>query len=161
MAFTKHFPLAELTTSGRHPEIDNTPPDALLSNGEKISAKLEQARAIWSAKLGHECNVRVSYGYRCPALNAACGSISTTSAHLEFLAADAVPKGNTLREAWNALRLDPTFMEDVDQLIIERGCIHIGLATAVRPDAPRHELRTESPGPHYPLWAIWPAEGRG
>lgn len=161
MAFAKHFPLAELATSGRHPEIDNIPPAYLIPNGEKLSAKLERAREIWSVEIGRECRVRISYGYRCPALNAACGSVSTTSAHMEFLAADAIPEVLTLSQSWDALRLDPDFMRDVDQLIIERGCVHIGLATSVRRDNPRRELRTESPGPHYPLWAIWPAEGRG
>jgi hypothetical protein len=158
MTFSEHFPESELTTNGKHPEIPNVPPAGLIPNGELISAKLEQARAIWSAKLGRECHVRISYGYRCPALNTAVGSVSTTSAHLEFLAADAIPEGMAVREAWDALRLDPTFMEDVDQLIVERGCVHIGLATSVRTGHPRHELRTEAPGPHYPIWAIWPGE---
>ena len=157
-----HFPLDVITTNGKHPEIDNTPPDVLIENGSLLSWKLEQARAIWSKKLGRECHVRITYGYRCPQLNTACGSTSTTSAHLEFSAADCIPEGMTLREAWDALREDPEFMKGVDQLIIERGCIHIGLPVKAHGFVARHELRldtTVNGVRSYPLWAIWPAKG--
>jgi hypothetical protein len=161
MAFAEHFPLSDLITNGQHPEIENTPPDDLIPNGEKISAKAEQALAIWSKIPGFK-STKASYGFRCTALNTACGSTSTTSAHLEFLGVDLLVFGITLRQAFDALRLDPDFMKDVDQLIIERGCIHIGLATKIRPNAPRHQLRldkTINGIRTYPLWAIWPAEG--
>jgi hypothetical protein len=151
---TDHFSLEELTRT--KPGIPNDPPMALAKNLVLIAEKLEQARAIW------KCPVVISYGYRCPALNTACGSTSSTSAHLEGLAADAVPTNLTLREAFDALVADPEFMADVDQLIIERGCIHIGLATSKRPGAPRHELRTEqvvNGERHYPLFGNWSPQG--
>ena len=159
MSFAPHFPYSELITNGKHPEINNTPPDELIENGARLSWKLEQARKIWSKRLGRECHVRIPYGYRCKLLNKACGSVSKSSAHLEFSAADCAPEGLTSREAWDALRLDPYYMEDVDQLILERGIVHLGLPVKAHDFVARNELRIERPGPIYPLWAIWPAEG--
>ena len=151
---TDHFTIEELTRTKAG--IPNDPPMALAKNLVKIALKLEQARAIWGFP------VIVSYAYRSPALNTACGSTSTTSAHLEGLAADAVPTNLTLREAFDALVADPEFMKDVDQLIIERGCIHIGLATARHGYIPRHELRldkTVNGVRTYPLLGIWTVNG--
>lgn len=156
-----HFPLAELTKVGPHAGIDNTPPDSLLPNGRRVAQKLEQARAIWSAKLGKDCKVLISYGYRCAALNKAVGG-SQTSAHALFLAADAIPADLTLREAFDALVADPEFMADVDQLIIERGCIHCGLAIPAHNNIPRHELRLDKDVDGvrtYPLFGIWTPQG--
>lgn len=146
-----HFSLEELTRT--KPGIDNTPPVSVAANLLKIAEKLEQARAIWGVR------VAVPYAFRCLALNTSVGG-SKTSAHLEGLAADTIPEGLDLRKAWDMLRLHPTFMADVDQLIIERGCIHIGLAVAAHGFIPRHELRTDQDIDgvrHYPLFGIWEA----
>ena len=154
-ALTPHFSLAELTKVGPHAGIDNTPPDEIAGNLLKVADKLEAARAIWA------CPVMISYGYRCKALNDAVGS-QDTSAHILGLAADAVPTNLTLREAFDALVADPSFCEDVDQLIIERGCVHIGLAVPAHGNVPRHELRLDQDvnGVRtYPLYGHWTAEG--
>jgi hypothetical protein len=94
-------------------------------------------------------------------LNDAVGS-QDTSAHRLFLAADAIPEGMELRAAWDALVADPDFMVDVDQLIIERGCIHMGLAVPAHGNVPRHELRLDAgPVDHrtYPLFGHWTPQG--
>lgn len=164
MNLTPHISLESMTTSGRHPEIDNTPPDSLAANILRTAEKVEEAFAILSTATGRVVLPGISYGYRCPALNKAVGSVSTTSAHLEGSAADmVVPPGITPQEFWDALRQHPTFMQEVDQLIIERGCVHLGLPVSAHAYVARHELLTEDNGPHglhYPLFAIWtpPAE---
>ena len=152
---TEHFSLEELTKVGSHAGIDNTPAPELAGSLLRVAQKLEQARAIWA------CPVLISYGYRCKALNDAVGS-HDTSAHLLALAADAVPTNLTLREAFDALVADPSFCEDVDQLIIERGCVHIGLAIPAHGNVPRHELRLDQDvnGVRtYPLMVFWTAQG--
>ena len=152
---TEHFTLQELTKVGPHKEISNDPPMEVAGSLLKVAEKLEQARAIWA------CSVIVSYGYRCKALNDAVGS-HDTSAHLLGLAADAVPLELTLREAFDALVADPAFCADVDQLIIERGCVHIGLAIPAHGNVARHELRLDA-GPAdartYPLLGHWTPQG--
>lgn len=158
---SEHFTLAELASTGAHPGIDNAPSVPTRARLVRVAEKLEQARAIWSLKLGRDCPVRVSYAYRCPALNAAVGS-NPTSAHVLGLAADAIPQGLELRAAFDALVADPEFMKDVDQLIIERGCIHIGLAIPAHNNIPRRELRLDRDVAgvrRYPLYGIWTPEG--
>ena len=158
---TKHISLEAMTTNGRHPEIDNTPPQSLATNILRTAEKVEEAFAILSAAEGREILPRLSYAYRCPALNKAVGSVSKTSAHLEGSAADMlVPEGVSPRRFWGILRKHATFMAGVDQLIIERGCVHLGLPVAAHGYVARHELRTETIGPdgvHYPLFDIWQA----
>ena len=160
---TEHISLEEMQQS--HHGIDNTCPDEFKDNLQKAADKAEQARGILSDAAGVECHLRITYGYRCAAENTACGSTTQTSAHSFALATDSVPDPDlfTLRKAWDALRQHPTFMDDVDQLIIERGCIHIDLPVETHNFIARHELRTDitaSDGTrHYPLWAIWPNEG--
>lgn len=155
MNLTEHFTLEELTTSGRHPEIQNDASALVVENLRKIAAKFEQARAIWGVP------VAISYGYRCEKLNQAVGG-SSSSAHLLGLAADAIPQGLEFRPAWDMLVAHPTFCEDIDQLIIERGCIHIGLALPRYGDVPRHQLRLDATigGKRiYPLYGIWTPDG--
>ena len=155
MNLTEHFTLEELTSVGPHAGINNSPPPSLMLNGMKLALKLEQARGIWNVP------VRISYGFRCQALNDAVGS-QRGSAHCLFLAGDTIPQGITLRPAWDMLVADPHFMEDVDQLIIERGCVHIGLSVPAHSNVPRHELRLDQDingVRHYPLYGIWTPEG--
>ena len=155
MHLSDHFTFEELTGVGIHTGIDNTPPAGLAGNAILLAAKLEQARAIWGVP------VRVPYGYRCKLLNEAVGG-SLTSAHCLFLAVDSIPMGLDLRKAWDMLVADPDFMRDVDQLIIERGCVHIGLAIPAHDNIPRNELRLDldvNGVRTYPLYGIWTPEG--
>ena len=152
---TPHFTFEELTKVGPHQGIDNTPPTAIAGNLLKIAEKLEAAREIWGVP------VNVSYGFRCLELNAAVGG-SETSAHLYGLAADAIPEGMDMRHAWDMLVAYPGFCADVDQLIIERGCVHIGLPTERHGFVPRHELRLDADENGvrvYPLFGHWTPTG--
>lgn len=154
---TEHFSLEELTRVGPHADIDNDPPPEIAGNLLAVATKLELARAIWGG-----VKVRVDYGYRCEALNKAAGG-SETSAHMQGLAADVVPDGIELRPAWDALAEHPDFMTGIDQLIIERGCIHIGLPVAQHNFLPRHELRLDEDDGEghrtYPLYGHWTPHG--
>jgi zinc D-Ala-D-Ala carboxypeptidase len=155
LVLTPHFTLAELTKVGSHVRIDNTPSEDVVAKLRRVADKCEQARAIWATP------VNVSYGYRCPALNEAVGG-SETSAHMLGLAADLIPDGIGLRAAWDALVADPSFMVDVDQLIIERGCVHFGLAVPLHNNIPRHELRLDATVDGvrgYPLYGHWTPQG--
>jgi hypothetical protein len=152
---TPHFTFEELTQVGPHLGIDNDPPVAIAGNLVKVAEKCEQARAILGVP------IRISYGYRCEALNLAVGG-SETSAHMLALAADMIPDGMDLRVAWDKLAADPSYCADVDQLIIERGCVHVGLAIPLHGNIPRHELRLDSgPLQHraYPIYGFWTPTG--
>lgn len=153
MNLTQNFTLEELTTNGRHPEIENVPPACLMENGKSLAAVLENVRAALDDR-----PVRVTYGYRSPALNRACGG-SQTSAHVDFCAADLVPMGGwTLGGAFQQLIRCPEVMRDVDQIILESGCIHVGIRLARHGNVSRHEIRNESwaDGKRcYPLIGIW------
>ena len=122
-------------------------------NLERVADKLEDLRTI----LG--CPIRINSGYRPASLNEAIGG-SKTSAHIYGLAADVFPakvKGqHDLQNAFFEIANHPTFMANIDQLIIERGCIHVGLTGLEK--TPRRELRGESyegNKRHYPLIKIW------
>lgn len=152
---TPNFKLSEFLQSetARAHGIDlSNPPDEILSNLTRVAAKLEQARKIWG-----DVAVDVHNGWRPLELNRLIGS-RDSSAHVQGLAGDVVPEDLDLRAAFNKLLLDGTFMQDVDQAIIERGCIHIGLLVPGRHDAPRREVRIEAwvnGERKYPLLCIW------
>jgi zinc D-Ala-D-Ala carboxypeptidase len=80
-----HFTLAELTRSSVATArgIDNTPPPELLPRLVRTAEMLERIRSTL------QCPVIVTSGYRCPELNAAVGS-RTTSDHTQGHAADIV-----------------------------------------------------------------------
>lgn len=163
MNLTTHISMESMTSNGRHPEIENTPPEDLAANIQRTAEKVEEAFAILSAAMRRVILPRISYGYRGPALNKAVGSVSKTSAHLEGSAADMLtPPDVSPRQFWDILRQHPTFMQGVDQLIIERGCVHLGLPVSAHDYNARHELRTEERRPdgiHYPLFGTWKPTG--
>lgn len=170
--YPPHFPRTDLVQS-HHGIANDCPPD-LEGNLLRVAWKLEQMRAVLSEKAGMECWLKATYGYRCEAENKACGSTAKPSAHMFALAADVIPKPEcfSLRQAWDVLRVCDEFMggdEPVDQLIIERGCIHVGLALPWHDNKARGELRLDvdmpdhrSPGKTirtYPLFGVWTPGG--
>lgn len=159
---TANLSVEDMTTVGRHPGIDNAPPLAYAKNLVLTAEKVEQAFAILSRVLGKTVTPSISYGYRGPALNAAVGG-EPTSAHALGLAADLIiPAELGIKRAFEALRDDPVYMVDVDQLINERGCVHVGLPIPRHDYVPRHELRgdaTVNGRRTYPLLGIWTPTG--
>lgn len=88
MKLSQHFTLAELTRSATAQRlgIDNTPPPELLPRLVRTAEMLERIRATVGVP------VIVSSGYRCPELNKAVGSRSTSD-HTKGHAADIVAPG--------------------------------------------------------------------
>lgn len=83
MKLTEHFTLNEFTrsTTASRLKIDNRVPDELIANIQLTAIKLELVRIA----LGKP--IVINSGYRCPALNARVGGVST-SAHTKGLAID-------------------------------------------------------------------------
>jgi len=107
-----HFSLWEFVTSqtGERQNIDNTPSDEVIANLRTLCTSiLEPARAA----LGP---LRVSSGYRSPALNAAIGG-SKTSAHMLGFAADIIPLNTTKLAFAKWVAANCNF----DQIILEFG----------------------------------------
>jgi hypothetical protein len=157
MNLTEHFTAEELVTSGKHPEIDNSLPEKFDGNRLKVAELLEEARAILTEYYGEDTPIHVKYAWRGSELNKACGG-ERSSAHLEMLAADTYYTGHESSEVAQILFEHPTFMKNVDQLIIERGCLHYGLPCAASAYQARRELRKDAwvnGERHYPLIAVW------
>ena len=130
MQLTPHFWLREFTESStaRDLGIDNSPSPTHLANLKQLAQTLEQVRAL----LGHP--VFISPGYRSPKLNAALANSSSTSDHMNGLAADiSCPGyGTNLEVAQTLAASDIKF----DQLIYEQGqhttWVHLGIGSRMR-----------------------------
>ena len=86
MNLSEHFTLAEFTASSKARDlgIDNTPPDSLIPHLIKTAYGIEEVRSL----LGNN-PIHVNSAYRCPTLNQAVGSKST-SQHLSGSAVDFI-----------------------------------------------------------------------
>ena len=142
--------------------IDNTPTEEARKNIEQIMIPLTQeiidlGCSLWFKPFPAD---PINSGYRCDKLNNAIRG-SATSAHRAGLAVDiATANGVTVVELFNAVVKSPKIMKRIDQLILERGCLHVGC----RIGEPRHELRGEAfvtdaitgkVTRTYPLIRIW------
>jgi hypothetical protein len=137
MKLTPNFSLTEFEFSQTATRlgIDNRLPIALRPNVERLAETLEQIRA----RLGKP--IRITSGYRSPALNIAIPGSSPTSAHTKGLAVDFVcPAYGTPLDICKALR-DRTDI-DFDQLIEEGTWVHLAIPAAGR--AARREILTAS-----------------
>lgn len=76
-----HFTLEELTAT-QHRRFDNTPSPATLENLRRMAERMEEVRSLLGDRV-----IKVSSGYRSPAVNSAVGG-AKTSAHLSGLAVD-------------------------------------------------------------------------
>lgn len=118
-----HFTLEELVFSqtAARKGIDNTPSPAVLANLKRVAETLEAVRSL----LG-DVPIRISSGYRSPALNKAIGG-AKTSKHMDGLAVDftAPGFGTVLQTAKKIAASGIAF----DQVICEYGSwVHLGLA---------------------------------
>lgn len=102
---TEHFTLAEFCRSGTAARrgIDNTLPAELMPSAMKTLQMLERIRQQLSELAGKDVPILITSGYRCPALNTAIGS-SSTSDHLKASAADwTAPAFGSPRQVCTAL----------------------------------------------------------
>ncbi|MGA2966082.1 MAG: D-Ala-D-Ala carboxypeptidase family metallohydrolase [Terriglobales bacterium] len=141
MQISEHFTLEELCFSEAAVRLglDNTPSPIVTTNLKLMAASMER---IW-ALLGEP--IVVHSGYRSPQVNKAVGGVAT-SAHCHGLACDFVSPafGRPAEVAIAILRTDINY----DQLILEYGWIHVGLAQ--EGVSPRREALTKrSPGAGY------------
>lgn len=125
MQITEHFSVEELTRTDTG--LENGCPPSLAGNLLRLAETLEAVRGL----LG--CPLRINSGYRSERVNDACHGVHT-SAHLFARAADFVPQGMGIAEAFERIRKSGVVW---DQLILEPSWIHISVATAH--DAPRQE----------------------
>lgn len=118
-----NFTLEELTFSdiAARRGIVNLPNPEQLANLTRLSViLLEPIRELLGVP------IRINSGFRCPQLNYLVGSTAKHSAHLDGRAADFVPLGAPLRNAFDAIR---TNIKGFDQLIIEcNAWIHVAVA---------------------------------
>lgn len=135
MNLSPHFSLAELTASDTAVarKIDNTPTPAIAANLTRLAGVLEQVRTLVGAP------IKVSSGYRAPALNKAVGG-AANSAHVFGLAADITT--SALSPKALARMIDESDIV-FDQLIYEGTWVHIGLTTG----KPRRQVLTAKFGP--------------
>jgi hypothetical protein len=122
MQISEHFTLEELSFSeaAARRGVDNTPPPVVIVNLSLVATVMERIRTL----LGDRPIVAHS-GYRSAEVNRAVGGVET-SAHCHGLACDFVcPAFGTPAEA--ALVILKSDI-DYDQLILEYGWVHIGLA---------------------------------
>jgi len=122
MNISEHFTLEEFSFSEAAARLglDNTPGATAMANLKLVAAAMERVRA----RLGNRPMV-VHSGYRSPEVNRAVGGVAT-SAHCRGLACDFVcPAFGTPEEVARAiLNCDVAY----DQLILEYGWVHVGLA---------------------------------
>jgi hypothetical protein len=120
--FTPHFSLEELSRSdvALRRGWDNTPNAGEQANLRRLcETLLEPVRVMLGV------TVQVSSGFRSPMLNQAIGG-AAGSAHMDGRAADFVPQGISLQEAFDEIRLSSL---PYDQVIIECGAwIHLACA---------------------------------
>jgi zinc D-Ala-D-Ala carboxypeptidase len=119
---SEHFTLEELTFSETAARfgMDNTPAASVIKNLGLVATVMERIRAV----LGNKPIV-VHSGYRSLKVNKAIGGV-VTSAHCLGLACDFVCPtfGAPVEVALAILHSDI----DYDQLILEYGWVHVGLA---------------------------------
>jgi zinc D-Ala-D-Ala carboxypeptidase len=124
MQISEHFTLQEMSFSeaAARLAIDNTPTPEAIENLIRVAAAMEAIRALLGA-----IPINVHSGYRSPQLNRAVGGVES-SAHCRGLACDFVcPAFGTPMEVARTILSSAI---EYDQLILEYGWVHIGLASA-------------------------------
>lgn len=141
MNLSPNFTLQEMTFSQTAARlgVDNTPNDEQLANLVRLCETL-----LEPARLMLEVPLHVDSGFRSPHINQLVGGASN-SAHMEGRAADVLPIGMGLQEAFDKLRHDGL---PYDQIIIEcNAWIHLSIPAL---DAmARRQALTASGGPGH------------
>jgi hypothetical protein len=122
MKLSEHFTLEELSFSAAAARLglDNTPSTTVISSLTLVAAVMEQVRTRL-----RNLSITVHSGYRSPEVNQFVGGVPT-SAHCHGLACDFVcPAFGTPAEVALAILHSNIAY---DQLILEYGWVHIGLA---------------------------------
>lgn len=147
-----HFSLEELTRSqvALRRGLDNVPDELAVTFLTRLcSTLLEPVRTLLNIPL------HVDSGYRSAGVNIAVGG-AAGSAHMYGRAADIIPIGLDLHEAFNRIRVAAASLP-VDQLICE---CNAWLHLAIAPDGaqPRREFLTASGTPGHWYYSLVPSE---
>jgi len=122
MKISEHFTLEELSFSETAARLGlyNTPSASVIKNLVLVAAVMERVRTLLGSK-----PIVVHSGYRAPDVNKAVGGVAT-SAHCFGRACDFVCSafGMPAEVALAILKSDIEY----DQLILEYGWVHVGLA---------------------------------
>jgi hypothetical protein len=130
--YSEFFSFLELTDSKKHPELvanNREYAKKYINSGKRLSKLLETTRHI----LGDRGMITNS-GCRDPELNTAVGSIVPSSSHTRFEAADVVPIGMSLNDAFRAIQnaYRDGLLPDLRKVIIEEGrWLHIEVSMSV------------------------------
>lgn len=141
MRLTTHFQLAELIQSATADAqgLSNAPDVDQLANLQRLCEEiLEPVRDLLGVPLD------ITSGFRAPAVNAAIPEVgSHTSQHQLGEAADFVPRGLLLADAFHRIRQSDI---PVDQCILESGCLHLSCALAGTEPRRQFLIRHGQPG---------------
>jgi hypothetical protein len=131
MKLTEHFNLSEFVISQEAAArgIDNTPPAWALPNLQRVALLLEDVRALLGG-----FPILISSGWRCIELNKALRGSSSTSAHMQGLAADFIVPG--YGDPYSVCKAIESSELEFDQLIHEITWVHLATGGAMR----RHVL---------------------
>lgn len=126
MILTEHFDLWEFLHSDYAVRfgINNIPPAPALEELRRLANVMETVRAVCGDR-----PIRISSGYRAPALNSAVGG-SPNSAHVEGRAADFLVVGLDIPETARAITQS---VIDYDQLIHEGMWVHLAIPPKKKP----------------------------
>jgi zinc D-Ala-D-Ala carboxypeptidase len=144
MTISEHFTLEEFCFSETAARLglDNTPTSIVTTNLFLVAAVMERIRTLLGDK-----PIVVHSSYRAPKVNKAVGGVET-SAHCRGLACDFVcPAYGTPVEVTSAILKSNI---DYDQLILEYGWVHIGLAQAGVPLRREAMTRRSNLAPYEP-----------
>ena len=147
--FPKNFPLAELTRSERATRegIPNDPTPLHKANLSALAWRILQPLRDWYGK-----PIKVTSGYRSPALNTATPGSSATSQHSAGEAADIVASDGDNAALFHYIRKNLPF----DQLIWEYGTKQEPLWVHVSYRAnPRGKVLVTTGTPDKPTYAPW------
>lgn len=112
---TEHFSFNELTDSYNHPELvvaNRVSAQAYLKQLKYVAATLEEVRAVLGVPM------KVTSGFRNPALNKAVGG-SATSGHTLGLCADFKPIGMEVKEAFKLIKENKHLCPSLKKCIYE------------------------------------------
>jgi len=147
MSAAIHFPLEELTFSqvALRKGLPNVPNMEQIANLTRLRDTLLEPGRLLIPVPWH-----VDSGFRSPEVNAAVGG-AQNSAHMEGRAADVIPKGVMLREAFDLLRHSAL---PYDQIIFEcEAWIHLAIAREGQEPRRQALLAQGKPGDwhYYPV----------
>lgn len=127
MRLSPHFSLSEFVISQEAAArgIDNTPPSWAIPNLQRVAELLEGVRALLGG-----FPITISSGWRCIELNKALRGSSSTSAHMQGLAADFIVPG--YGDPYSVCKAIEQSELEFDQLIHEISWVHLATGGAMR-----------------------------